>query len=58
MTEQEVANLIALARRAPLQNMNDAEAVAALLQKFTAHFTDEWNKQAKRKARRKARKQK
>lgn len=38
MTTQEVAQIIALARRAPLANMNEAEIASQLLQKLAAHF--------------------
>lgn len=38
MTPQEIAQIITLARRAPLQNMAEAEAAAQLLQKLAAHF--------------------
>lgn len=38
MSEQDVANIIRLVRRAPLQNMDEAEHVAALLQRFARHF--------------------
>lgn len=38
MTPQEVAQVITLARRAPLANMNEAEAAAQLLQKLAMHF--------------------
>lgn len=36
MTPQEIAQIIALARRAPLVNMAEAEAARALLQKLAA----------------------
>lgn len=39
MTQEDFANMIRLARRAPLANMDEAEAVAALLQKFATHAT-------------------
>jgi len=38
MSEQDIANIIRLVRRAPLQNMDEAEFVAALLQRFARHF--------------------
>ncbi len=38
MTPQEVAQIITLARRAPLQNMAEAEVAAQLLQKMAMHF--------------------
>lgn len=49
MTEADFANLIRLARRAPLQNMDEAEAAAALLQRFAAFANAELEKRAKRK---------
>lgn len=39
MSEQDFADMIRLARRAPLTNMDEAEAVAGLLQRFAA-FVD------------------
>lgn len=39
MTQEDFANMIRLARRAPLANMDEAEAAATLLQKFAAHAT-------------------
>jgi heme oxygenase len=38
MTSQEIAAIVSVARRAPLTNMNEAEAVAQLLQKLINHF--------------------
>lgn len=38
MSPQEIAQIITLARRAPLANMGEAEAAAQLLQKLAAHF--------------------
>lgn len=38
MTPQEIAQIITLARRAPLQNMAEAEHVALILQKLAQHF--------------------
>lgn len=38
MTSQEIAQIVTLARRAPLQNMAEAEAAASLLQKLLSHF--------------------
>jgi hypothetical protein len=38
MTPQEIAQIITLARRAPLANMTEAEHVAQLLQKLAQHF--------------------
>ena len=38
MTPQEVQAIIMLARRAPLQNMAEAEIASQILQKFQAHF--------------------
>lgn len=38
MTPQEIGQIITIARRAPLRDMNEAEAVAALLQKLAQHF--------------------
>lgn len=52
MSEQDFANLIRLARRAPLHNMDEAEAAAALLQRFAAFANAELEKQAKRKRKR------
>lgn len=49
MTEKDFADLIRIARRAPLQNMGEAEAVAALLQRFAAYSNAELEKRAKRK---------
>lgn len=36
LTNEDFANMIRLARRAPLANMDEAEAAAALLQRFAA----------------------
>jgi hypothetical protein len=41
MTENEIAQIITLARRAPLQNMAEAEAAAQLLQKLSVHFASQ-----------------
>ena len=38
MTPQEVSAIIMLARRAPLQNMMEAEAASQLLRKLAQHF--------------------
>lgn len=38
MTPQEINSIITLARRAPLQNMAEAEAASRLLQKLARHF--------------------
>jgi len=38
MTPQEIHQIIAIARRAPLANMAEAEHVAQLLQKLAQHF--------------------
>lgn len=38
MTPQEIAAIISIARRAPLANMAEAEAVGQLLQKLAMHF--------------------
>lgn len=38
MTPQEIAQIITLARRAPLANMAEAESAAMLLQKLAQHF--------------------
>jgi hypothetical protein len=38
MTPQEISQIIMIARRAPLANMAEAEAVAQLLQKLAVHF--------------------
>lgn len=37
MNAKDFADCIRLMRRAPLQSMDEAEAVAALLQRFSAH---------------------
>lgn len=41
MNEKDFADMIRLARRAPLQNMDEAEAVAELLQRY-AFFVKEY----------------
>lgn len=38
MSPQEIAQIVTLARRAPLQNMAEAEAASNLLQKLISHF--------------------
>ncbi len=38
ITLQEIGQIITLCRRAPLQNMAEAEVAAQLLQKLAAHF--------------------
>lgn len=38
ITMQEIAQIIALARRAPLQNMAEAEVASQLLAKLAKHF--------------------
>lgn len=38
MTTQEIAAIISVARRAPLANMAEAEAVDQLLRKLALHF--------------------
>lgn len=38
MTPQEVQAIINIARRAPLQNMMEAEVVSQLLAKLQSHF--------------------
>jgi hypothetical protein len=38
ITPQEIAQVITLARRAPLQNMAEAEVASQLLQKLAQHF--------------------
>ena len=38
MTPQEIALIITLARRAPLNNMAEAEVAAQLLARLAAHF--------------------
>lgn len=53
MNEKDFADIIRLARRAPLQNMDEAEAVAVLLQKYSAFVTQELEKRDKRKRKRK-----
>lgn len=52
MNEKDFADLIRLARRAPLSNMDEAEAAAALLQRFAAYADAEVEKRAKRKRKR------
>lgn len=37
MNGKDFADIIRLVRRAPLQNMDEAEVVAQLLQRFAAH---------------------
>ncbi len=38
MTQQEIAQVITLARRAPLSNMAEAEAASLLLQKLASEY--------------------
>lgn len=38
MTPQQIAQIIGLARRAPLANMAEAEVAHQLLQQLAAHF--------------------
>lgn len=38
MTQSEIAAIISVARRAPLANMAEAEALSRLLQKLAEHF--------------------
>lgn len=38
MNEKDIADIIRLVRRAPLQNLAEAEAVAVLLSRFAQHF--------------------
>lgn len=40
MNEKDFADIIRLIRRAPLMNMDEAEAVANLLQRFAEHSKD------------------
>lgn len=40
MNEKDFADIIRLVRRAPLMNMDEAEAVAVLLNKFALHSKD------------------
>ena len=49
MEAKDFSALIALARRAPLVNMDEAEAAAALLQRFAAYAQAELDRKAKRK---------
>lgn len=44
MNEKDFADMIRIARRAPLQNMDEAEDVAALLQRFAAYSSAELEK--------------
>jgi hypothetical protein len=37
-TAQDASNMLAIAQRAPLQNMAEAAAVSALLEKFKAWY--------------------
>ena len=48
MTNEDFANILRLARRAPLANMDEAEAVADLLQRFSA-FALEHTKASRKK---------
>lgn len=52
MNAEDFANIIRLARRAPLHNMDEAEAAAALLQRFAAYVNAELARRAKRKRKR------
>lgn len=53
MNKKDFADIIRLVRRAPLNNMNEAEYVAKLLQRFSKHaseqieYTDRLLEQAK-----------
>ena len=38
ITEKDAADLVTLVRRAPLQNMDEAQVVNALLEKFVDFF--------------------
>lgn len=52
MNEKDFADMIRIARRAPLQNMDEAEAVGRLLQRFAQHaayFLEEKREQKKSK---------
>ena len=40
MTNEDFANIIRLARRSPLANMDEAETAAALLQRFAAFILE------------------
>ena len=40
MNDKDFADVIRLVRRAPLMNMDEAEAVANLLQRFAQHSKD------------------
>jgi hypothetical protein len=44
MDKKDFADVIRLVRRAPLQNMDEAEAVAKLLQRFAAHVNEQLDK--------------
>jgi hypothetical protein len=46
MNDKDFADMIRLARRAPLQNMDEAEAAANLIQRF-ASFANEYLEQQK-----------
>lgn len=47
ITAQDLNAIIALVRRAPLQNLAEAEAAAALLNKFVDHFSRKPKREAK-----------
>jgi hypothetical protein len=38
MTEKEIADILHIMERAPLQNMHEAKAVAMLMEKLRKHF--------------------
>lgn len=49
LTSEDLANMIRLARRAPLMNMEEAENVAQLLQKFAAFAAAYLEEETKKK---------
>ena len=48
MDAKDFGNMIAIARRAPLQNMDEAESVAKLLQKFAKFAKEHIDSQAEK----------
>lgn len=49
MNEKDFADMIRLARRAPLQNMDEAELVAGLLQRYAVFVNEYIERKNKRK---------
>lgn len=45
MSEEDFANIILLVRRAPLANMDEAEAVAQLLQRYSSFVNEHIERQ-------------